>query len=179
MGKFWPSPVMGGICETEPRELPVASASDSWDDPSERLSVAALDVLTAAQNQVRQHVSASTTGQQEVVELLDSLGTQISSVVADFQQRLAAIKTNLEVQDGGASLGRDGVGADSLRSYEYGLLLNSQRTADKVTRVARLEAERVLAEAEGQVAELEQRIATLRAAESELSERVAERVRTS
>ena len=44
--------------------------------------------------------------------------------------------------------------------------------------MARTEAERVLTDAEAQVAELEQRIATLRQVESELAGQVAERVRT-
>lgn len=162
----------------EPTRLTTSAATQSWDDPTERLSVAALDVLTEAQNQVGRHVRASNTGQQEVVELLDALGAQFNAAVADFQQRLAAVRENLVADNGGDALRDDGAGGGSLRSYEYGLLLNSQRTADKVTRVARLEAERVLAEAESQVAELEQRIATLRAAESELSERVAEKIRS-
>ena len=41
------------------------------------------------------------------------------------------------VRVAGRSLGLDGEGGDSLRSYEYRLLLDSQQTADKVTLVAR------------------------------------------
>ena len=158
---------------------PVTSVAPAtgWDDPAERLSVAALDVLTAAQDQVRQHTTASATAQHEVIDLLDSLEQQVAAVVGDFRERLHAVREELSSPDRGASLGKDGAGTDNLRSYEYSLLLNSQRTADKVTRLARLEAERTLAEAEGQVSELEQRIATLRAAEAELSGRVAAQLR--
>ena len=58
-------------------------------------------------------------------------------------------------------------------------MLNSQRTADRVTQIARQEAERILTEADRQVAELEERISTLRAVEAELGVRVADRVKQS
>ena len=154
-----------------------ASTANRWDDPDERLSVAALDVLTAAQDQARQHLVTSAGTHQEVIDLLDSLGHQIDTAVMDFHHRLDTIKHSLDTTDSGASLNQDGVGVDSLRSYEYGLLLNSQRTADRVTQLARQEAERILTEADRQVAELEERISTLRAVEAELGVRVADRVK--
>jgi len=156
-----------------------AEVSRSWDDPDERLSVAALDVLTAAQDQARQHLTTSAGTQQEALNLLNSLGRQVDSAVEEFHHRLDAVKHTMGATDGGASLNRDGVGADSLRLYEYGLLLNSQRTADRVTQIARSEAERILTDADRQVAELEERIGTLRAVEAELGARVADRVKQS
>ncbi|HSU36183.1 MAG TPA: MFS transporter [Propionibacteriaceae bacterium] len=156
-----------------------AEVSQSWDDPDERLSVAALDVLTAAQDQARQHLTTSAGTQQEALDLLNSLGRQVDSAVVEFHHRLDAVKHTMEATDGGASLNRDGVGADRLRLYEYGLLLNSQRTADRVTQIARSEAERILTDADRQVAELEERIGTLRAVEAELGARVADRVKQS
>jgi EmrB/QacA subfamily drug resistance transporter len=114
------------------------------DDPSERLSAAALDVLTAAQDQV-------------------------DAAVARFHAELDQITSRAVVKNSGASPTSDGSGDDRLRSYEYGLLLNAQQTADRVTTLARAEAERVLAAAEEEVAALEQRIRRLREVEAELS----------
>ena len=120
--------------------------SAALDDPAQRLSVAALDVLTAAQDQARQHVTVTAGAQAEVVAVLDSVGQQLDALLAEAHSRLDAIKDRVQAADSGASLSADGDGGDSLRSYEYGLLLNSQRTADTVTRLARLEAERILTE---------------------------------
>lgn len=149
---------------------------EALDDPSERLSMAALDVLTAAQDQARQHLSVSSGSPAEVTALLDSVGRELDELVADVHARLDAIKGRLSTPGSGASLNHDRAGADSLRSYEYGLLLNTQRTADKVTRLARLEAERTLAEAEDELAERHQRVELLKAAEAELTERVTEKI---
>jgi hypothetical protein len=83
----------------------------------------------------------------------------------------------LLAEDSGASLAQDGAGGDALRSYEYGLLLNAQQTADRVTRLARHEAERILTHADQEVAAVERRVAELRQVEAELSASVAERLR--
>jgi uncharacterized protein YceH (UPF0502 family) len=106
---------------------------------------------------------------------VDGLEKRIDAVTAEFRSQLDAIRDRITEPDVQPSLGLDGEGGDSLRSYEYRLLLDSQQTADKVTRVARTEAERVLADSEAQVAALEQRIATLRQVESELAGQVASR----
>ena len=56
------------------------------------------------------------------------------------------------------------------------LLLESQRTADQVLRLARLEAERILTEADEELALRQERIRMLKATEAELTERVGERI---
>ncbi|GAA1854931.1 MFS transporter [Microlunatus capsulatus] len=56
------------------------------------------------------------------------------------------------------------------------LLLESQRTADRLTRLARLEAERVLTEADAELAERQERIRLLKATEADLTERVGEKI---
>jgi len=56
------------------------------------------------------------------------------------------------------------------------LLLESQRTADRLTRLARLEAERILTEADEELAVRQERIRMLKAAEADLTERVGERI---
>lgn len=170
-----------------------ASPSDfdeaSLDDPSQRLAVAALDVLAAAQDQARQHLAASQGSHQGLARVIDGVGSEADEALARFHAELDATKARLVAEDTGASLGEDGVGGDSLRSYEFGLLLNSQRTAervtqlaqteaDRVTHLARTEAGRVLAHADDQVAELEKRIDTLRKVEADLQHKVADQLRT-
>ena len=154
-----------------------AEAEGPWDDPTARRVVTALDVLTAAQDRARSSLAVTGQTQTELVALVDGLEKRIDAVTAEFRGQLDAIRGRLNEPEVQPSLGLDGEGGDSLRSYEYRLLLDSQQTADKVTRVARTEAERVLADAEAQVAELEERIATLRQVESELAGSVAEKVR--
>ena len=144
--------------QSQPR--PVRPDVDILDDPAQRQALAALDVLRAAQDQARSHAAAATRTQTELVGLVDALEQRIDAVTAEFRAQLGAIRTRLGEDEPAPVLGVDGDGGDRLRSYEYGLLLNSQQTADKVTRVARIEAERVLAEAEARVAELERRVAT-------------------
>jgi EmrB/QacA subfamily drug resistance transporter len=155
-----------------------ADADEAWDDPATRQAVAALDVLSAAQDQARTHLAASGRTQTELVGLVDGLEKRIDAVTAEFRGQLDTLRSHLTHPEVQPSLGVDGEGGDGLRSYEYRLLLDSQQTADKVTRVARTEAERVLADAEARVAELERRISTLRQVESELAGHVADRVRT-
>ncbi|SEQ37153.1 drug resistance transporter, EmrB/QacA subfamily [Microlunatus flavus] len=153
------------------------SDQEAWDDPAARKVVAALDVLTAAQDRARSHQAASTRTQAELVGLVDALEQRIDEVAGEFRGQIDEIRARLAEPEVQPSLGLDGEGGDSLRSYEYRLLLDSQQTADKVTRLARTEAERVLADAEQQVAELQARIATLKQAEAELAGKVADQVR--
>ncbi|MET1005762.1 MAG: MFS transporter [Propionibacteriaceae bacterium] len=168
--------------KVEPRRIVVGTPTmqdlDSLDDPEQRMSVAALDVLTAAQDQARQHLNASQHVHVDVVAQVDELARQIDAAVAGFHAELEQIKARLQSTDSGASINRDGVGGDSIRSYEYGLLLNSQQTADRVVKLARAEAERILTNADAEVAQREQRIEKLRAAEAELQTQVSERLRT-
>jgi MFS family permease len=162
-----PVPVAAGTRSSSDLDLA------ALDDPAERVSVAALDVLTAAQDQARQHLAASRESNGDVAERLDRAGREVDHAVARFHAELDQIKSRLLSDDRGASLGVDGTGGDSLRSYEYGLLVNAQRTAEKVTTLARTEAERILTTADDEVAELEKRIATLRQVEQELADKVA------
>jgi hypothetical protein len=148
---------------------------DALDDPAERLSLAALDVLTVAQDQARQH-AATAGARTEIVAVLDSVGQQLDELLAQAHDRLEAIKTRVQATDAAPSLRHDDDGADRLRSYEYDLLLDSQRTAEKVTRLARLEAERILTEADEELAVRQLRVEMLKATEAELTERVGEKI---
>ena len=141
------------------------------DDPSERLSVAAMDVLAAAQDQARAGGLAGRESNQQIAERIDQLGRDVDAALTRFHGQLDQIKAGLGADRPEAG-GEHGVGGTHLREYEYGLLLNSQQTAERVTRIARLEAERILTEADTQAAELQQRIDLLRETEAELSSRV-------
>ena len=163
----------------ESHAAPAAEPFDGeeLDDPSRRAASAALDVLTAAQDQARQHLDASRKAPDSVAHELDRTSRAVDGVVARFHADLDQIKAGLTQPSNGASLSSDSTGGDTLRSYEYGLLLNAQRTADRVTALARTEAERILTTADAEVASLEQRIAELRRVEAELAGRVAESLR--
>jgi EmrB/QacA subfamily drug resistance transporter len=150
------------------------SAVAQLDDPLERTAVGALDVLTAAQDTARRHVTASRHARAEVSDLLGAVGTEVEAALTQFQHSLADIRRRLVSDEvTGSSEGRDGTGADSLRSYEYGLLLNTQQTVNGMTESAQREAQRIVDLANAEVAALEQRIERLRSVEVELADGVS------
>jgi EmrB/QacA subfamily drug resistance transporter len=156
----------------------IQASSAQLDDPVERTAVGALDVLTAAQDTARRHVTASREARAEVSDLLGSVGGEVEAALAQFQRSLADIRQRLVSDEvTGRSEGRDGTGADSLRSYEYGLLLNTQQTVNGMTLAAQREAQRIVDAANAEVAALEQRIERLRSVESELSDGVSSSLR--
>jgi EmrB/QacA subfamily drug resistance transporter len=156
----------------------IQASSTQLDDPLERTAVAALDVLTAAQDTARRHVTASRAARAEVDALLGSVGAEVEVALSQLHRSLADIRARLlsdEVTT--PSEGRDGTGADSLRSYEYGLLLNTQQTVEGMTTAAQREAQRILDLANAEVAALEQRIERLRAVEADMQAGIAEGLR--
>lgn len=150
---------------------------ESLDDPTERISVAALDVLAAAQASSRDQAQASDEAVGKVRTALDELEGRIDTAIGDFHQALAKVRDSLAEPNESASLGRDGVGGNELRSYEYGLLVNSQRTADRVSGQAQQDAERMLTEAKTELTDLEARIEQLRKVEEKLRGEVGDRLR--
>ncbi|WP_246186957.1 MDR family MFS transporter [Microlunatus speluncae] len=148
--------------------------AEDLDDPTERISVAALDVLAAAQARSRDQAHAADEAVDQVRTAIDELEGQVNTAVEGFHQALAKVRDSLAEP---ASLGRDGVGGDELRSYEYGLLVNSQQTADRVTGQAQEESERLLTDARTELADLESRIEQLRKVESTLRQEVGEQLR--
>ena len=156
----------------------IQASSTQLDDPRERTAVAALDVLTAAQDTARRHVTASREARAEVDALLGSVGAEVDVALTEMHRTLADIRARLlsdEVTT--PSEGRDGTGADSLRSYEYGLLLNTQQTVEGMTTAAQREAQRILDLANAEVAALEQRIERLRSVEAEMQAGIADGLR--
>jgi EmrB/QacA subfamily drug resistance transporter len=151
--------------------------AEALDDPSERISVAALDVLAAAQARSRDQAHASDEAVDKVRTALDELEGQINTAIGEFHQALSSVRDSLAEPSESASLGRDGVGGNELRSYEYGLLVNSQRTADRVTNQATEDADRMLTDAQSELAELETRIEQLRKVEEKLRDDVGDRLR--
>ena len=156
----------------------IQASSMQLDDPQERTAVAALDVLTAAQDTSRRHVTASRAARAEVDALLGAVGAEVDVALTRLHRTLADIRARLlsdEVTT--PSEGRDGTGADSLRSYEYGLLLNTQQTVEGMTTAAQREGQRILDLANAEVAALEQRIERLRSVEADMQAGIAEGLR--
>jgi EmrB/QacA subfamily drug resistance transporter len=156
----------------------IQASSMQLDDPLERTAVAALDVLTAAQDTARRHVTASRGARAEVDALLGAVAAEVDVALTRLHGSLADIRARLlsdEVTT--PSEGRDGTGADSLRSYEYGLLLNTQQTVDGMTTAAQREGQRILDLANAEVAALEQRIERLRSVEADMQAGIAEGLR--
>lgn len=164
---------------------PLTEPGTDWDpagldDPAERVSVAALDVLTAAQDRARAQEALGHAKVKELIGRLDSLSHEVDAAIGGFHRQVQEIREQLlSAEPERHSSAPDGVGGDELRGYEYNLLLDSQQTAERVTRLARAEAERTLAEADQQRAELEKRIEQLRGVERELSNRISDHLRTS
>jgi EmrB/QacA subfamily drug resistance transporter len=162
---------------------PAAEASPGWDpagldDPAERVSVAALDVLAAAQDRARAQEALSHEKVSELITRLDQLSHEVDAAIGGFHRQLQQIREELlSAEPGRPTPAPDGVGGDELRQYEYNLLLDSQQTADRVTRLARAEAERTLAQAEQERAELAKRIDQLRNVEREITDRISGQLR--
>ncbi|WP_084653282.1 MDR family MFS transporter [Nocardioides insulae] len=144
----------------------------SLDDPAERLSVASLDVLTAAQDRIRAHDDHRHERSAQVSARLEIVAQQVDAATRVFQTELQDIRDSLATDQAAASPVPDGVGGSDLRQYEYNLLLDAQQTADRVARAARTEATRTVADAKAERAELERRIEQLRRVEQELTGRV-------
>ncbi|HEY9294134.1 MAG TPA: DHA2 family efflux MFS transporter permease subunit [Microlunatus sp.] len=151
---------------------------EELDDPAERLSVAALDVLAAAQQQVRAQDLAGTRMIERVAGRLDDVTHRFDAAIGGFHRELQQIRDELLNGRLEPAPAPQGSGGDELRQYEYNLLLDSQQTADRVTKLAQQEAERTLAEADQQRIELEKRIERLRSVERELSGAVSNRLTT-
>ena len=110
--------------------------------------------------------------------LLGAVGAEVDVALTRLHRTLADIRARLlsdEVTT--PSEGRDGTGADSLRSYEYGLLLNTQQTVEGMTTAAQREGQRILDLANAEVAALEQRIERLRSVEADMQAGIAEGLR--
>jgi hypothetical protein len=151
----------------------------AFDDPAERVSVAALDVLTAAQDRARAQDVLGRQKLDQLVARLDDLTRQIDATYGGFHRQLHEIREQLLAElPAHSAPAPEGSGGDELRQYEYNLLLDSQQTADRVTRLARAEAERTLAEADQQRSEIENRIEQLRGVERELAGKVSGRLRS-
>ncbi len=137
--------------------------------------MAAMDVLAAAQDQARAGSLTGRESNEQIAERIDQLGRDVDAALTRFHGQLDQIKAGLGADRTEAG-GEHGVGGAHLREYEYGLLLNSQQTAERVTRIARLEAERILTEADAQAAELQKRIDLLQETEADLSSRVKQQL---
>lgn len=164
-------------------DQPALAAASDWDpsgldDPAERVSVAALDVLAAAQDRARAQEALGHAKINELMDKLNDLSHEVDAAIGGFHRQVQEMRDQLlSAEPQRHAPAPDGAGGDELRQYEYNLLLDSQQAADRVTRLARAEAERTLAQAEQERVELEKRIDQLRNVERELSGRVTEQLR--
>ncbi|SDS43660.1 DHA2 family efflux MFS transporter permease subunit [Microlunatus soli] len=161
-------PATGSISSADPVLVGTA------DDPGELTTVAALDVLTAARQQVRDGEQARDAARAAAVAQLDDLGHRVDAVMGGFHRQLQDIRSSLQTESAGAdNVPVDPERSDDLRRYEHALLVDSQQTADRVARQAQLDADQTLADAEAKRREIEARIEQLRRVENELSQTVA------
>ena len=179
------APAMASVADpadVDSEDTALAASSD-WDpsgldDPAERVSVAALDVLTAAQDRARAQEALGHDKINELMDKLNDLSHEVDAAIGGFHRQVQEMRDQLlSAEPQRHAPGPDGAGGDELRQYEYNLLLDSQQAADRVTRLARAEAERTLAQAEQERSELEKRIEQLRGVERELTGRVTEQLR--
>lgn len=148
----------------------------SVDDPVERVSVAALDVLTAAQDRARAQDATRRERLDQLVTRLEEVSHQVDAATHAFQAQLRGIRDELTADQSAGTPAPDGVGGTELRKYEYNLLVDSQHTANRITAAARAEAARTLEHAESERSELERRIEQLRRVERELTGRVSDQL---
>ncbi|GAB3930812.1 hypothetical protein GCM10027613_51500 [Microlunatus endophyticus] len=164
------------------RDQDPAIRSTEWDaaqldDPDERTSMAALDVLTAAQQQAKARHVAGRETTELVAARIDAIGHQLDAMIGGLHRQLQEVREQFLNQDHLKPAAMpDGSGADQLRQYEYNLLLDTQKTADRVTQLARAEAERILADAEQQRLDAAARVERLRKVERELTDSISSRL---
>ncbi len=152
------------VPQTDP--LPSGWNPETLDDPTERVSISALDVLTAAEQQVQSQRLAEHDAIEQVNARLDEIGHRVDAALGGFHRQLQDIRDSLSNdKPGSAVIPPQGSGGGDLRRYEYSLLLNTQQAADRVTQLAKAEAERILAEAETRRIEVEGRIEQLQQVE--------------
>ena len=117
------------------------SASESY----ELKALAALDVLTSAQDEVRSRVRSGEDAIGAARDLLQGLGRDVDAALGHFHSGLAAIIEELEhPAEGRHSQHR---AADALHDLEFTLLRSTQATADQVVAAAHAEAEAIIARA--------------------------------
>ncbi|GAB3927783.1 hypothetical protein GCM10011575_10770 [Microlunatus endophyticus] len=135
--------------------------------PAEDLETsAAVSVLTAARDHVRANTVPGDAPTERLAGRLDDVSQQLDATIGATHRQLDQIRQQFAETATPAP-------AEGDEAHEAVLLQDSHTVADRVTRNARAEAERILAEAEDRRAEIDHQIADLRATERELSARVS------
>lgn len=122
-----------------------ARASQSPSDSHELGALAALDVLTSAQDEVRGRVDAGDEAIVAAKELLQGLGRDVDAALGQFHSGLGAVIESLEHPAAGRHSQQRA--ADVLHDLEFTLLRSTQATADRVVAAAHAEAEAIIARA--------------------------------
>ncbi|GAA4712452.1 hypothetical protein GCM10025782_05690 [Pedococcus ginsenosidimutans] len=122
-----------------------ALAQESPSESHELKALAALDVLTSAQDEVRARVRSGDDAIVAARDLLQGLGRDVDAALGHFHTGLAAVIHELEhPAEGRHSQHR---AADALHDLEFTLLRSTQATADHVVAAAHAEAEAIIARA--------------------------------
>jgi len=122
-----------------------ALAEESPSESHELKALAALDVLTSAQDEVRSRVRSGDDAIVAARDLLQGLGRDVDAALGHFHAGLAAVIEELEhPAEGRHSQHR---AADALHDLEFTLLRSTQATADHVVAAAHAEAEAIIARA--------------------------------
>ena len=114
-------------------------------DAEELAAVAALDVLSAAEQEVRRRARAGDEAVAAARTLVTSLGREVEEALEGFQRGLASVLRDLD--DPAAGRHSTHRVAEQLHDLEFTLLRSSQATADRVVAAAHAEAETIVARA--------------------------------
>ncbi|MDU0313925.1 MDR family MFS transporter [Phycicoccus sp. M110.8] len=144
--------VLAGPSAAEPVVVEPAVAApervlepQSQADAEELTAVAALDVLSAAEQEVRRRARAGDEAVAAARTLVTSLGREVEEALEGFQRGLASVLRDLD--DPAAGRHSTHRVAEQLHDLEFTLLRSSQATADRVVAAAHAEAETIVARA--------------------------------
>ncbi|WP_235529305.1 MDR family MFS transporter [Phycicoccus sp. Root101] len=122
-----------------------ALASELPSDSHELTALAALDVLTSAQDEVRGRVDAGDEAITAARDLLLGLGRDVDAALGQFHTGLESVIRQLEAPAAGRHSQQRA--ADVLHDLEFTLLRSTQAAADRVVAAAHAEAEAIVARA--------------------------------
>ena len=122
-----------------------ALADQSPADSNELTALAALDVLTSAQDEIRGRVDAGDEAIAAARHLLRGLGRDVDAAFSQFHTGLESVIRQLEEPAAGRHSQQRA--AEVLHDLEFTLLRSTQATADRVVDAAHAEAESIVARA--------------------------------
>jgi hypothetical protein len=148
-------------------------------DPAARAAVVALDVITSAERTAREREREATERVHAAATVIRRMRTDVADLFTRVDQQIAELEATLPSVEAGSPAAAlleaerpDGELVDELRRYELSVLSASQRTADHLRETARADADELLATARAEEESIRERIAELEAVEERLLGRV-------